>query len=92
MIFSVQDMDVLRLLRWCRILSKEDILPLFPREVIFNLAAMKLIRVREPEGLLYLGSRDTLSWIAPFRSSLPQFPRPTRRRKPFAACGYPDSS
>lgn len=70
MIFNVQDMDVLRLLRWCRILSKEDILPLFPREVIFNLAAMKLIRVREPEGLLYLGSRGH----AVLESAFPQLP------------------
>lgn len=57
MLFSTQDIDLLRLLRWCRFLSCGDILPLFPADVIENLLALKLLRQHCPEQLLYLLTR-----------------------------------
>ena len=57
MLFSTQDIDLLRLLRWCRFLSCGDILPLFPADVIENLLSLKLLRQHCPEQLLYLLTR-----------------------------------
>jgi len=42
-LFSEQDLDLLRLLRWCRYIANSDMNALFPEAVIANLKYMKLI-------------------------------------------------
>lgn len=50
MIFSEQDMDVLRLICWCQYIRPEDLIGLSTETGRNNLAALGLIRYHEKSG------------------------------------------
>ena len=53
MLFSERDMDLLRLLRWCRCIFREDGERYFSRNIVANLAALSYLKLyREYDALL----------------------------------------
>lgn len=54
MIFTVQDIELLRLLRWCRYANPNDLMRVFDKTTISNLIALKLVKKHKPRGYLSL--------------------------------------
>lgn len=70
MIFSEQDMDLLRLLRWCRYLSPDDLHKLFPEDIAANLQALRLIRRHQTKNWLMLTAKGN-AFLSEHLSALP---------------------
>ena len=70
MIFSEQDMDLLRLLRWCRYLSPDDLHKLFPEDIAANLQALRLIRRHQTKNWLMLTTKGN-AFLSEHLSALP---------------------
>ena len=54
MLFSTIDMDILRLLRWCRYIRANDLARTFSDAEVRNLAALALIKLHKPSGAYVL--------------------------------------
>ena len=54
MVFGTDDIDVLRLLRWCRYASPEDLMRVFGKTTLANLAAFKLIHTQKSGNVMNL--------------------------------------
>lgn len=54
MLFSERDIDLLRLLRWCRCILRKDAEHFFSREVVFNLLALSFVKQYEAYEVLIL--------------------------------------
>lgn len=57
MLFSEQDIDLLRLLRWCRYVARDDIAALFTENTVENLLHLKLLTLHTKSGSFVLTSR-----------------------------------
>lgn len=57
MLFSEQDIDLLRLLRWCRYVASDDIASLFTETTIENLRYLKLLTLHAKSGSFVLTNR-----------------------------------
>lgn len=57
MLFSVADLDLLRLLRWCRCVSPTSLNRLFGETAVHNLLCMGLVKAHEKSGALLLTGR-----------------------------------
>ena len=57
MLFSVSEIDLLRLLRWCRYLSPDEAVKLFGKTELSNLITLKLVKLHKSSGTLILTSR-----------------------------------
>lgn len=57
MLFSEQDIDLLRLLRWCRYVAGDDMAPIFAEHTIENLRYLKLITLHVKSGSYVLTNR-----------------------------------
>ena len=71
MIFSEQDIELLRLLRWCRISLPDTIKTQFPESVFSNLIACGLIRKHRTSGALLL-TAEGHSLLESIFSDLPE--------------------
>ncbi len=57
MLFSEQDIDLLRLLRWCRYVARDDIAALFTENTVENLLCLKLLTLHARSGSFVLTSK-----------------------------------
>lgn len=57
MLFSEQDIDLLRLLRWCRYVARDDITALFTENTIENLLCLKMLTLHTKSGSFVLTSK-----------------------------------
>lgn len=53
-VFSERDIDLLRILRWCRCILQEDAVRYFSDEVVSNLAALSYLKLHHESGALIL--------------------------------------
>ena len=60
MIFSQQDIDILRLIRWCQFIMPEDVNVLTAETEVRNLVALGLIRQHERSGALIMSKKGVL--------------------------------
>ena len=67
MLFSVRDIELLRLLRWCRFVDPNDIRNQFDDITIQNLMTLKLIRVHKATGVFTLTAEGSKLLDTQFR-------------------------
>lgn len=60
MIFNQQDIDILRLIRWCQFIMPEDMNVLTAETEVRNLVALGLIRRHERSGALIMSKKGVL--------------------------------
>jgi hypothetical protein len=74
MLFSVRDMDILRLLRWCRFILPEDLSRCFSEAEIHNLIAAGLLKTHSKSGALILTVNGNRLLDRAFSKILPDIP------------------
>ena len=74
MIFSQQDIDILRLIRWCQFIMPEDVNVLTAETEVKNLVALGLIRQHERSGALIMSKKGVLLLQTFFTEEAPHYP------------------
>ena len=74
MIFSQQDIDILRLIRWCQFIMPEDVNVLTAETEVRNLVALGLIRQHERSGALIMSKKGVLLLQTFFTEEAPHYP------------------
>ena len=59
MLFSICDIELLRLLRWCRFMNQADLRESFEDTTIQNLMSLNLIRLHDTSGFLMLSGQGS---------------------------------
>lgn len=72
--FSQQDIDILRLIRWCQFVLPDDLNCIFTGREWENLAALGLIRSHKTSGALVMGKPGVSLLQTLFDDSPPKFP------------------
>ena len=80
MVFSISDIDVLRLLRWCRYASPEDMARIFGETTLANLAAFKLIHTQRSGGVMNLTKKGNEFLDALLPGIPPEVPKTYREQ------------
>ncbi len=74
MIFNQQDIDILRLIRWCQFIMPEDMNVLTAETEVRNLVALGLIRRHERSGALIMSKKGVLLLQTFFTEEAPHYP------------------
>ena len=74
MIFSQQDIDILRLISWCQFIMPEDVHVLTADKEVRNLVALGLIRQHERSGALIMSKKGVLLLQTFFTEEAPHYP------------------
>ena len=82
MLFSVGEVDALRLLRWCRYVSAQDLVSVFSEETLAVLLSFKLI-TRYEKGGAYVLTNAGHRFLNSYLPNMPPHVRPSYRESDF---------
>lgn len=82
MLFSVREVDILRLLRWCRYIPRERLASVFAESLIEGLALLKLIKLYQKHDAYVLTSKGN-RFLDEHIPGLPPAIRPSYREEDF---------
>ena len=84
-VFSERDIDLLRILRWCRCIFREDAVRYFSEDIVSNLTALSYLKLYQESGALILtagGNRFLESVFSDLPSGIPlAYREPDTRRR-----------
>ena len=82
MLFSVSEIDVLRLLRWCRYIPRERLTAVFPQELLDGLAFLRLIKLYQKHDAYVLTGNGN-RFLDAHLEGLPPAIRPSYREQDY---------
>ena len=81
MLFSIEDIELLRFLRWCRYVEPTDLAGMFNENTIANLIYLNYIRKHGPTGVLTLSVKGN-AFLSEHFQDIPEFRRVITRYVP----------